>query len=128
MRLGDEDQHEGEAKADRQAAGVAEKDLGRMLVEHGETQHGAEQRERQQPDGGGDCAQGVQGGDAKRHRHDLRHRHPVEPVEKVDGIDEPDGAEHDQRALRDQGKQVGKNLKPAGKAQDHDEARRASGR
>src|SRR4029078_234327 len=40
VRLGYEDQHEGKAKSDRKAAGVAEKHLGRMLVESGEAEDG----------------------------------------------------------------------------------------
>ena len=49
IRPGDVGEHEGEEKPDRQAAGVAKKDLRRMLVEDGEAKHGAEQRQRQKP-------------------------------------------------------------------------------
>ena len=45
-----DDQHEGEDESDRQASGIAEKNLRRVLVEDREAERCAEQREGEQPD------------------------------------------------------------------------------
>ncbi len=104
----DDDEHEGEEEADRQAAGIAEKHFRRVLVEDGEADHRAEKRERQQPDIGGCRAKPSDGGDAERHWNDLRRRDPVDAVEEIDGVDEPHGSNHHQRTLDRQRHQLRK--------------------
>ena len=116
-----EDQHEGKQEPDRQAAGVAEKHLRRVLVEDGKAEYGAEQRQRQESDARRHRVQACERRYAQRHRHHLHHGDPIDAVEKIDGVDEPDGAEHEQRPLEQQGNETGEQPQVLRKARHHDE-------
>ena len=88
----------------------------RVLVEDGEAEHGAEQRERQQPDRGRHRAKRVEDNDPQRHRHDLRHHHPIEAVEEIDGVHQPDDAQHQQPSSAQAGIRSGNTRKVSGSA------------
>ena len=95
----DEDQQPADQEADRQAAGIAEKQPGGRSIERSKAQHRADERQRHGDAGTRQAADGSDDREAERDRHSLGDRHPINSIHEIDQVDEPQEPDQNEPAL-----------------------------